>query len=102
MHRELSRADEVFGSTSNAALYLLTGLLALLIGLDLWPPFAAWLNDAVGADLTVGSRTLFGYRYALIAALIGGIRALYGSLVRLSEGKLGADLAIAIACIAAS
>jgi heavy metal translocating P-type ATPase len=101
MHREVNRADEVFGSTSNAGLFLLTGLLGLLIGLDLWPPIAGWLNSSFGFDLSVGDRKLFGVRYALIAAIIGGARALAGAAERLWEGKLGADLAIAIAAIAA-
>ena len=46
-------------------------------------------------------RALFGFRYALIAAVIGGARVLYGSLESLFEGRIGADLALAIASLAA-
>src|SRR5262249_6041353 len=42
-----------------------------------------------------------GYRLALLAAVLGGARALYGSLDALFEGKVGADLALALACVAA-
>src|SRR5207245_6455648 len=37
----------------------------------------------------------------LLAAVIGGARILYTSLQSLLEGRIGADLALAIACIAA-
>src|SRR5207248_8569559 len=40
-------------------------------------------------------------RFALIAAVLGGSRILYTSLESLFEGRLGADLALALACIAA-
>src|SRR5204862_4255431 len=46
-------------------------------------------------------REFGGYRIALIAAVLGGARVLYGSLESLFEGRIGADLALAIACIAA-
>src|SRR5205814_2232458 len=78
----------------------LTGTLLLLVGRDLWPEIAALLNR-LGLDLPTASRELFGFRYALFAAVIGGARVLYGSLESLFEGKLGADLALAIACVAA-
>src|SRR5262249_27758313 len=42
-----------------------------------------------------------GYRLALAAALLGGARALYGSLDALLQGKVGADLALAVAAVAA-
>ena len=45
MHREISHTHEAFRQESNLSLYLLTGLLGLLIGLDLWPALAAWLLD---------------------------------------------------------
>jgi Cu+-exporting ATPase len=102
MHREISHTDEVFEPPSNASLYLLTALLAVLIGIDLWPSLAAWLASQ-GLDLTAYAwpRTVKGYRFALIAAVIGGARVLYGSLESLFEGRLGADLALAVAAIAA-
>jgi Cu+-exporting ATPase len=37
----------------------------------------------------------------LVAAVLGGARILYGALQNLLEGRIGADLALAIACIAA-
>jgi Cu+-exporting ATPase len=100
MHRELSTTDEVFQPPKTTGLYALTGLLLFLVGRDLWPEIAAGLSG-IGLDLPSGSRELFGIRFALIAAVIGGARTLYGSLDSLFSGKLGADLALAIACIAA-
>jgi Cu+-exporting ATPase len=100
MHRELTHVDEAFRPPRVASLYLLTGLLLALVLRDLWPQLAVWLNG-LGADLPSSSNRLFGMRYALIAAIIGGGRVLYSSLEALAEGRLGADLALAIACIAA-
>src|SRR5262245_33496884 len=100
MHRELSNVDEAFAPPRFAGLYLLTALLVALTGLDLWPEIAGWLNS-FDLNLPIYSNKLFGVRYALIAAVIGGARVLYGSLESLFEGKVGADLALAVACIAA-
>ena len=41
------------------------------------------------------------FRLALVPAVLGGARILYGSLDALFEGRIGADLAIAVACGAA-
>src|SRR5262245_50483279 len=101
MHREISHADQHFGQESQAPLYLLTALLGLLIGIDLWPAFAAWLTSRGLAVPAGWSREFFGYRIALLAAVLGGVRVLYTSLESLFEGRLGADLALAIACVAA-
>jgi Cu+-exporting ATPase len=100
MHREISHADEAFDRPSNLSLYLLTGLLAVIVGADLWPVFAAWgpLRDV---GLPTWPRDPFGYRIALLAAILGGARILYGSLEGLFAGKVGADVALAIATIAA-
>ncbi len=100
MHREISHADAAFDRPSNLSLYLLTGLLALIIGIDLWPVIAGWgpLRDL---GLPTWPRELYGYRIALLAAILGGARVLYGSLEGLFEGKVGADIAIAVATIAA-
>jgi Cu+-exporting ATPase len=100
MHREISHADQAFHKESNLSLYLLTGLLSLIIGLDLWPRVAGGLQ-AWGLTLPTWPQEIGGYRIALLAAVLGGARVLYGSLERLLEGKLGADLAIALACVAA-
>jgi Cu+-exporting ATPase len=66
----------------------------------LWPDLALWINKA-GLEVSRSSREFYGFRYALIAAVLGGARTLFGSIERLFEGKIGADLAMAIACIAA-
>jgi Cu+-exporting ATPase len=100
MHRELRTTNEAFEPPKMAGLCLFTGVLLVLVGRDLWPDIAAFGNRQ-GLDLPTGSRELFGLRYALYAGVIGGARVLYGSLESLFEGKLGADLALAVACIAA-
>jgi Cu+-exporting ATPase len=96
MHREISHSDANFAAESPLPLYAFTGLLAVLLGLDLYPKLATllgwaapWASDALGS------------RFALIAAVVGGARILYGSLQSLLDGKLGADLALAVACLAA-
>jgi Cu+-exporting ATPase len=98
MHREISHTDGAFDRDRNLSLYLLTALLGLLIALDVWPRLVAWLG---WSGLPAWPPEVFGYRYALIAAVIGGARVLYTSLQALFEGKVGADLALAIACLAA-
>src|SRR5262245_35612649 len=100
MHREITHADEAFARPSNAGLYTFTAVLGLLIARDLWPVVAGWINS-LGADLPLWSNKFLGYRYALFAAVVGGARVLYGSLDSLFSGRLGADLAVALACIAA-
>src|SRR5262249_15025199 len=101
MHRELSYADSAFHRESNLSLYALTALVGLLLGLDLWPFIAGWVDPGQGW-LPTWRNEIGGYRlFGLCAAVLGGARALYGSLERLSEGRVGADLAIAIATVAA-
>src|SRR5438128_12204767 len=100
MHREISHADPAFHKESNLSLYLLTGLLGLIIGIDLWPRIALWVQSW-GLTLPYWPQEIGGYRIALLAAVLGGARVLYGALEALLEGRLGADLAIAIACVAA-
>src|SRR3984893_718341 len=97
MHREISHTDSAFRQDSNLPLYVMTGLLGVLIGLDFLPRLAAWLGMSL-ASWPTGVGT---YRFALIAAVLGGARILYGALQSLLEGRIGADLALAIACIAA-
>src|SRR5690606_8010354 len=46
-------------------------------------------------------RSPFGFRLALLAAVLGGSRILYQTLENLLEGKVGADLALTIAALAA-
>src|SRR5262245_3226043 len=99
MHREITLADRAFGQQSRSSLYLLTGLIGVIILADLWPIAAGWLESVVA--LPTWSNSFGGYRIALLAALIGGMRVLYGSLDSLLQGRIGADLALAIACVAA-
>jgi len=93
MHREISHAGKNLQPESRLFLYLLTAVLAILITADLW----LWLS--AGSDVV----SLFGFRFglALVPAVLGGARILYGSLDSLFEGRIGADLAVAVACVAA-
>jgi Cu+-exporting ATPase len=100
MHREISHADQAFEHEDRLGLYLLTALLAVIIGADVWPIVSRWLA-AWGLSLPSWPNELYGYRLALLAAVLGGARALHGSLLALWEGRIGADLAVAIACVAA-
>ena len=98
MHREFDPTESPFRPRTNASLYALTTLLGGLLVADLWPVVAGWLDLGLP---TWQARELFGFRYALIAAVLGGARVLYGAFEQLSAGKIGADLAVAIAAIAA-
>jgi Cu+-exporting ATPase len=101
MHREISHTRQPFAGESNFPLYALTGLLGLVIAADLWPVAAGWLSAAGWSVPTWRNEFYPGYRIALIAAVLGGARVLYGSIEGLLAGRIGADLAIAIACLAA-
>src|SRR5262245_11810942 len=100
MHREISHADDPFRTESPLGLYLLTAIVGALLAADLWPLLADWLR-AQGVEVYSWPRVIYGFRYSLIAAVIGGARVLYGSLEALFEGRIGADLALAVACLAA-
>ncbi|HYH65407.1 MAG TPA: heavy metal translocating P-type ATPase, partial [Urbifossiella sp.] len=100
MHREISGADEPFRPQSAVGLYALTALVGALLAADLGPLLVAWLAG-FGAELPTWNRELFGYRYALLAAVVGGARVLYNSLESLFDGRIGSDLALAVACLAA-
>jgi Cu+-exporting ATPase len=100
MHRELSTVDEPFRPASPLGLYALTALVGALLAADLGPLLAGWLKGQ-GIDSYTWPRELYDYRYALVAAVIGGARVLYNSLESLFEGRIGSDLALAIACLAA-
>src|SRR5262249_22249008 len=52
----------------------------------------------VGAE---AYRRPFGVSLSLIAAVIGGGRVIYLALAALLEGRIGADIALAVACVAA-
>jgi len=98
MHREISHTDSAFHEEDNRVLYLMTGFIGLLIALDVVPRFFNWLGWSAAASWPEG---VAGYRFALIAAVVGGARVLYSSLESLLEGRLGADLALAVAACAA-
>jgi Cu+-exporting ATPase len=100
MHREISHVDQPFGHDSNLSLYLMTGLLGVLIGIDLWPVFATW-SGATSLGLPTWPREIGGYRIILIAALLGCARTMFSSIDALLQGRIGADLALFIATIAA-
>jgi heavy metal translocating P-type ATPase len=100
MHREVSRTDDPFRTESPLGLYLLTALVGALLAADLWPLLAGCLRSQ-GVETYSWPREFYGYRYSLIAAVIGGARVLYGSLEALFEGRVGADLALAVATLAA-
>ena len=100
MHREISHTDSAFGEESNVPLYLMTGLLAALMALEILPRFGDWARWTIFASWP---RDPFGYRYgfAMLAAILGGARVVYSALSGVVEGKIGADLAIAVAFLAA-
>jgi Cu+-exporting ATPase len=94
MHREISHAGDNLQPESRLFLYLFTAVIALLLGADLW----LWLST--GNDEVV----VFGWRFrlALVPALLGCARTLYSSLdTFLERRRVGADLAVALACLAA-
>jgi Cu+-exporting ATPase len=103
MHREISHTDEAFAEESNLPLYLMTGLLAVLLALDLLPRFGDWAGLTLFKSWPKELGTLFGFRitFAMIAAILGGARIVYISLHGLLDKKIGADLAIAVAFLAA-
>jgi P-type Cu+ transporter len=81
----------------SAPIYLLTAVVGLLLGADLLFLSLGTLDDATWSPY----RTLFGYRLALLAAVLGGARILYQTLESLLDGRIGADLALTIAAVAA-
>src|SRR4051794_1252810 len=73
------------------ALVATTAVVGLLLGADL--ASAAWGGTAWRP---------WGVSPALIAAVIGGGRVVYLALLALLEGRIGADIALAVACVAAA
>jgi Cu+-exporting ATPase len=72
-------------------LFLFTALLGLLIGLDLalgWLGLGSW-------------RAPFGVSLIWAAAVLGAVRICYGAIEALAAGRIGADIALAQACVAA-
>src|SRR5690606_16525300 len=62
---------------------------------------AEFLIDFINDPTWTPYRSLFGFRLSLLAAVLGGSRILYHTLEGLFEGRIGADLALTIACLAA-
>ena len=100
MHREIGTVDDPFARESPLGLYALTAVVGGLLALDLWPLVGGWLRGQ-GVETYSWARETYGFRYALAAAVIGGGRVLYTSLEALFEGRIGSDLALAVACLAA-
>lgn len=78
----------------SAPIYLLTLIVGLLLGADL-------LIGSIASTEWLGWQSPLGFRLALFAAVLGGARILFQSLEGLFSGRIGADLALTIACLAA-
>ena len=89
----VSLADRSFHYRS-APIYLLTIIVGALLAGDL---LIGWIDT----DSWRSYQTFAGFRLALLAAVLGGARILYQTLEGLFEGKVGADLALTIAMLAA-
>jgi len=81
----------------SAAVYLLTAVTGALLLADV----TIGLLDQAGVSGWNSWQTVAGFRLALLAAVLGGARILYQTLESLLEGRIGADLALTIACMAA-
>jgi P-type Cu+ transporter len=81
----------------SAPIYLLTLIVGSLFAIDLGISFL----QETGVSSWSEYQTFGGYRLALLAAILGGARILYQTLENLFDGKVGADLALTIACLAA-
>jgi Cu+-exporting ATPase len=104
MHREY-RPDDLHHLTGDAvasasggdlrdqerALFLFTALLGALIGGDALLSLAGWDS----------SRLPLGLSLTMVAALLGAVHIVYGALRALLHGRIGADIALAQACLAA-
>lgn len=75
-------------------LYILASLVGLLLAMD---QLISWINEPTW----LGWQRPFGFRLALIGAVLGGARILYQTLDGFFEGKIGADLALTIATLSA-
>lgn len=94
----------------SAPIYLLTAVVGVLLLADVALGLVAGtVSDSNTAAPAVGgawsklaaTHSLFGFRLALLAAVLGGARILYQTLDGLLSGRIGADLALTIACLAA-
>ena len=92
-----SSLEDVSFHYRSAPIYLLTAVVGALLATDLF----ATAMTAVGVPGWEQISELGGFRLALLAAVIGGSRILFQSLEGLFSGRIGADLALTIACLAA-
>ncbi|MDA0831669.1 MAG: cation-translocating P-type ATPase family protein [Planctomycetota bacterium] len=86
--------DQSPAGSAASALYLLTTIVGALLFVDLG---IGW----IGRTDWTPYQSLAGYRLAFLAAVIGGTRILYQTFDGLFSGRVGADLALTIACLAA-
>lgn len=82
----------------SAPLYVLTACVGALLIVD-WLTTGS-MSRSIPA-LAGWSKGILGYRFALVAAVLGGARILYHALDGLLSGRIGADLALTFACLAA-
>lgn len=87
-------SDERAFHYQSLPVYALTLLVGLLLCVD-------WLAGLIESPGWLQWQTLFGYRLALLAALLGGARILYQTLEGIFDGRVGADLALTLAAVAA-
>ena len=80
--------------TISPPVYFLTLIVGALLAADL-------LIGLFGDPAWSAYRSPFGFRLALLAAVLGGGRILYQTLDGLFEGRVGAELALTIAALAA-
>jgi Cu+-exporting ATPase len=90
-HRHHDGDDHHDPDSERRSLFAVTTVVGLLLAADLllWAVDSPW-------------RRPFGVPLALMAAVIGGGRVVYLALAALLEGSIGADIALAIACVAAA
>ena len=85
------RDDDHRHHDDTRSLYTLTAILGVLIGGDV---IFGWL----GYDTL---RAPWGISLAWVAAILGAGRIVYGAVEALGQGRIGADIALAQACLAA-
>jgi Cu+-exporting ATPase len=78
----------------SAPVYFLTVVIGALLSADL-------LIGLFGDSTWAAYQSPLGFRLALLAAVLGGGRILYQTLEGLFEGRVGAELALSIAALAA-
>ena len=105
MHRELTSFERPFQAESHLGLFAFTAIVAGFVGLDLWPSLTSWASTEWGIGLpSFGPGVSFlnyTFSFATLAAILGGARTLVSVAESLRAGRLGADVALAIAIIAA-